>query len=144
MHTVFTGNPQNLQKVPKIGVPPFLASFSGSSPLYRTPIASRWLEVRFPPSGPSRNRTFGQNLKIRDPILGGTSQNRVFRGGGLTPCGKATSALNSRPKRVNFLPTLLQGVKWRPPSKKPQFWEVPPNIGSLIFRLGRKVRGFPP
>ena len=33
--TVFTGNPQNRQKGPKIGVPPFLAIFSGSSPQYR-------------------------------------------------------------------------------------------------------------
>ena len=34
------------------------------------------------------------------------------------------------------------GVKWSPPLKT-RFWEVPPNIGSQIFRFCPKVR-FPP
>ena len=65
LHTIFTGNPQNLQKMPKTGVPPF-GQFFRKSPLYRTPIASRWLEVRFPPIWAilGGGRTFRQNLKI--------------------------------------------------------------------------------
>ena len=49
LHTVFTGNAQNPQKVPKMGVPPFLTNFSGS--LHKcTPHFRRFLKkVRFSP-----------------------------------------------------------------------------------------------
>ena len=36
-HTVFTGNPQNIPKVPKMGGPPFLGTFSGTCHGYGPP-----------------------------------------------------------------------------------------------------------
>ena len=36
-HRFHRKSPKSPKKCPKIGVPPFLAKFSGSSPLYRTP-----------------------------------------------------------------------------------------------------------
>ena len=86
MHTVFTGNTQNRQKVPKIV---FWPIFQEVPPYIGPPIASRWLEVRvFPLWGILRGETphfLGQSKNLRSDILEIRVVAGGFFGGGVPP-----------------------------------------------------------
>ena len=58
----------------------------------------------------------------------------------LDPASETWRSLRQIGPRRLILGLLLQGFK----SPPPRFWEVPPNIGSQIFRFCRKVRNPPP
>ena len=152
MHTVFTGNPQNLQKVPKIGGTPFFGQFFRKFPPISDPPSRVGGSKCDPPLWAilrGENRTFRQNLKIWDPILGGTSQNRVFRGGGhLTPCSGKAKKGQKRPKMaqkggLDAILALCYRELSGPPSKKHGFGKFPP-ISDLRFSNFAQKCGSPP